>query len=245
MPGHRYCFTCGSDMSNKASAGVLYAASAPEAASLAYTVPDRPVFTSAVEEQRRCLRCMAVLQLHAPFCSMCGAPVGQPTVSAPAGMHGAVDLYADPRSVTALMPTRYAGFWLRLIAYLIDWVIIFAVLFAAGVASIVVIHVASGDTAGSQSSGTLIEVVALVGTWLYYTLMESSGRQATLGKMAIGLKVTDEEGHRISFSRANGRYWGKILSAVILAVGYMMAGWTVKKQALHDLMAGCLVISIR
>jgi len=79
--------------------------------------------------------------------------------------------------------------------------------------------------------------------WLYYALMESSGRQATLGKMALGIKVVDRQGGRISFARATGRYFAKILSGLILMIGYLMAGFTSRKQALHDMVAGCLVVN--
>lgn len=78
--------------------------------------------------------------------------------------------------------------------------------------------------------------------WIYYALMESSGWQATLGKKVLGLKVTDLAGNRISFARASGRFFGKILSGMLLLVGFMMAGFTERKQALHDILAGCLVL---
>ena len=81
--------------------------------------------------------------------------------------------------------------------------------------------------------------------WLYYASMESSSAQATLGKMAVGVKVTDDSGARIGSGCATGRYFGKIVSALILLVGYMMAGWTEKKQVLHDMMAGTLVVKSR
>ncbi len=61
--------------------------------------------------------------------------------------------------------------------------------------------------------------------------------------MALGIKVTDLDGNRISFGRATGRYFGKIISGMIFYIGFMMAGWTQKKQALHDMLAGCLVIN--
>jgi len=73
-------------------------------------------------------------------------------------------------------------------------------------------------------------------------MMESSDKQATMGKMALGIIVTDLEGNRVSFGRATGRYFAKILSALILLIGYMMTGFTQKKQALHDMIAGTLVI---
>jgi uncharacterized RDD family membrane protein YckC len=60
--------------------------------------------------------------------------------------------------------------------------------------------------------------------------------------MACGMKVTDENGNRITFARATGRYFGEYLSALTLFIGYMMAGWTERKQALHDLLAGTLVV---
>jgi uncharacterized RDD family membrane protein YckC len=77
---------------------------------------------------------------------------------------------------------------------------------------------------------------------LYYALLESSTWQGTLGKRALGLEVTDLEGRRISFGRATGRFFAKIISALILWIGFIMAGFTEKKQALHDMIAGTLVI---
>lgn len=78
--------------------------------------------------------------------------------------------------------------------------------------------------------------------WIYEASMESSSRQATVGKMALALKVADLEGRRISFARASGRVFGKYLSAMILFIGYIMAGFTERKQALHDMIAGTLVV---
>lgn len=87
-----------------------------------------------------------------------------------------------------------------------------------------------------------IRLLGLMAGWIYYALMESSGWQATLGKKVLGLKVTDLAGNRISFARASGRFFGKILSGMLLLVGFMMAGFTERKQALHDILAGCLVL---
>jgi uncharacterized RDD family membrane protein YckC len=71
--------------------------------------------------------------------------------------------------------------------------------------------------------------------------MESSSFQATLGKRALGLRVMAINGEAASFGRASARYFAKILSSILL-IGYIMAAFTEKKQALHDRMAGCLVI---
>jgi hypothetical protein len=72
--------------------------------------------------------------------------------------------------------------------------------------------------------------------------MESSKRQATFGKIVFGLRVVDLDGDRISFGKASGRHFGKILSLITFFIGHFMAGWTRKKQALHDKMSGCLVV---
>ena len=92
----------------------------------------------------------------------------------------------------------------------------------------------------------LVRVIATVtfsscANWIYEAGLESSSKQATLGKMAMGLKVTDLVGRRISFARATGRHFAKILSGMILLIGYIMAGFTERKQALHDMIAGTLV----
>jgi uncharacterized RDD family membrane protein YckC len=135
----------------------------------------------------------------------------------------------------------YAGFWLRFVAYIIDSILLQIVL---GVLSA---FLGMGAGLAGAGSDALIGVqlgsvsVMLVGQWLYFAFMESSTWQASLGKKALGLVVTDEHGERISFGRATGRYFGKILSSLILLIGYMMAGWTERKQALHDMLASTLV----
>lgn len=84
-------------------------------------------------------------------------------------------------------------------------------------------------------------VLNIVGVWLYFALQESSERQATIGKRALNIYVTDMYGRRISFGQATGRYFSKIISSLILGIGYIMAGFTEKKQGLHDMIAGTLV----
>ena len=73
--------------------------------------------------------------------------------------------------------------------------------------------------------------------------MESSVKRATLGKMALGIAVTDVDGRRITFMRATGRHFAKMISGLILLIGYLMAAWTKKKQGLHDILAGTLVVN--
>jgi hypothetical protein len=118
----------------------------------------------------------------------------------------------------------YAGFWLRFAACFIDWFILFL---------------------PSCFLGPLLIPASLVIPWIYAALMESSSHQATLGKLALGLRVTDMNGQRISFARATARHFAKFISTWILFIGYMMAGWTERKQALHDKITECLVIRTR
>jgi len=167
----------------------------------------------------------------APAPMYAGAPAyGQP------GMLG----YQTPRGVTDF---QYAGFWLRFAAWLIDWIIGLVLGFAIGMVVGFVGVIIGGN---SKQTATLINAFAQIASlavgWLYYALQESSSAQATVGKRAVGIRVVDMEGQRISFGRATGRYFGKIISGIILGVGFMMAGFTEKKQALHDTMASTLVI---
>jgi uncharacterized RDD family membrane protein YckC len=138
--------------------------------------------------------------------------------------------------------TLYAGFWRRVIAYIIDAIVVWVVLgVLIGIISLVGGTLVSDD-GGVNPALLLLYPLLLLGIWLYFALMESSASQATLGKMALSIKVTDLEGRRIGFGRATVRWFGKFISGVILYIGFMMAGWTAKKQALHDMMAGTLVI---
>lgn len=86
-----------------------------------------------------------------------------------------------------------------------------------------------------------IECIAISGIWLYYAFQEAGQYQATIGKRAMGLIVTDLEGYPITFGRATGRYFAKGLSSMTLGIGYIMAGFTPKKQALHDMVASTMV----
>jgi len=89
----------------------------------------------------------------------------------------------------------------------------------------------------------LFATVSLTVTWLYHAWMESSEWQATVGKKALGLIVADMAGQRVSFGRATGRHFAKIVTNMVPAfIGYIMAGFTEKKQALHDMIASCVIL---
>jgi len=126
---------------------------------------------------------------------------------------------------------EYAGFWNRAAAIFIDGIII-------GI-PMKVLETFFND---SQEGIIIVGLLGFIVRWLYFALQESSPAQATIGKKALGIKVVDLNGNQISFAKATGRYFGKIISSAILFIGFFMAGFTEKKQALHDMMAGTLVI---
>ena len=137
---------------------------------------------------------------------------------------------------------EYAGFWRRFAAFSIDAILLGIV---QGVATIAMVVTIPGEEASDAANvGYIIfsNLVLFAAMWLYFALMESSSKQATLGKMMIGIVVSDMAGDRVSFGRASARYFAKIPSWILLTIGFLMAGWTKRKQALHDIMTGCLVI---
>jgi uncharacterized RDD family membrane protein YckC len=139
---------------------------------------------------------------------------------------------------------EYAGFWRRLAALVIDAIALFLLfLVIRGIAGILLGTLSSiSDGEIEPDVGFLVPLGLLVIPWIYWAANESSSQQATWGKKALGIVVTDLEGREISFGRATGRYFGKIVSTLVLGIGFIMAGFTGKKQALHDIMAGCLVV---
>jgi uncharacterized RDD family membrane protein YckC len=155
----------------------------------------------------------------------------------------------------------YAGFWKRVGAYILDAIILYfpqlliQKLFgmdAAKEALQQAIANGAGDPhamlAAQQQFYASMWPAMLVGIamgWLYFAICESSAWQASIGKLALGIRVTDMQGNRIGFARALGRYAGKFLSGLILGIGFLMVAWTQRKQGLHDFMASTLVLNGR
>jgi len=155
------------------------------------------------------------------------------------------------------MNTNYAGFWLRFVAVIIDAIIVgvvqsFVILPILAVAGFnFASGVQNGDMSEAETVGMIAGMMATMGTTilistiigiLYYVLMETSKFQGTVGKIALGIIVTDVNGEKLDFSKALIRNLGKIISGIILYIGYIMAGFTEKKQALHDMIANTLVV---
>lgn len=169
--------------------------------------------------------------------------------------HLAVKLEAaindSPTRHTQLQKNMYAGFLRRLLAVLIDGILwaIYTILFSLGVyigISSLLYHIASGYINSFENiAAESLPLIPIITLWTYFTIMESSKAQATIGKMATRIKVTDLHYSRINFVRANIRFWSKVLSIAILPIGITVALFTNRKQALHDLIAGSLVINKR
>lgn len=153
------------------------------------------------------------------------------------------------------MKNIYAGFWRRFVASGIDYIILWFVLgivffgvfwnvfFTMGIISNFDSFIKEDILIFFNSKIPLIIIafVSLILIWLYFVMFESSYKQATPGKMLLGIEVADFYGKRISFIRANIRFWGKVLSSLIFFVGFIIAGFSSRKQALHDFFSDSLL----
>jgi uncharacterized RDD family membrane protein YckC len=219
-----------------------------------------------------CSKCGANVAEGNAFCGSCGQPVAEPAAGAvvspaPGMLSGAIPAYAPPavpawQAPAAQPAVSYAGFWLRLVAAIIDGLIISIPL------APVYIFVFIGFLKNAQNLQDLqdptmvwtvlgpkfflffiLGIVAVIVNWLYHGLFESSTWQATPGKKALGLIVTDLEGRRITLARASGRFFSGRGATIIPSLGglyYLIdcicVGFTDRKQALHDMIANCLVL---
>jgi len=186
-----------------------------------------------------CSKCGLENALGDNFCASCGNKLfqeNQPAILQPTA-----------QQVQGVAETvKYAGFWFRALAATIDFVLV------QFLAIVIVIPLGFALGASMADSSTIEEIESaaeimgfLMGVliqWLWFTIAESSKWQATVGKKLLGLKVTDDQGRCISFGQANGRYWSKLLSTLILFIGFLMVAFTEKKQGLHDKVAGTLVV---
>lgn len=191
-----------------------------------------------------CNQCGFKSASDADFCQNCGVSLR---------ITSAFELRHELQSTGPYTPlpspvqaVRYAGFWIRVVAALLDTFVVFV--------GLLPIRMLLGSTATLLGTswqmptakiflmGRMLRIgCAVVLAWLYRAGMESSSFQGTLGKMALQIKVVDLTGNRISFDRATARYLAKILSGITLGIGYLMVGFTPRKQGLHDRIAGTLV----
>ena len=205
-----------------------------------------------------CSKCGAALAADTAFCQACGHPVASTALATATAVPAAVPQPLGVGAITYASNVTYAGFWLRLVAHLVDQFIIgFATLILlvplfflmGGVALFSSLRRDVGETPDPAQIGALLSFifvlagVGLLGQWLYFAYLESGEKQGTWGKQILGLYVTDLAGYRVTFARASGRFFAKLISGLIpLGIGYIMAGFTERKQALHDMIASCLVL---
>jgi uncharacterized RDD family membrane protein YckC len=165
-----------------------------------------------------------------------------------------------PQTTTAALED-HAGFWKRVAAYILDFIILL-------VPGTIIQKMMGSDAAQETMKQTMaaspgdfhvflgayhqyyvtmwpaVLIITLI-TWAYFAVCESSAWQGTVGKLALGIRVVDEQGRRISFLRATGRFFAKYLSTLIIFIGFLMVAWTRRKQGLHDIIAGTLVLNGR
>ena len=203
-----------------------------------------------------CSRCGRQVVEGNRFCQACGQEVGAAVTVAAAASGAPSQPMATGTGVS--VPLAYAGFWERFVAALIDglilgipfWLIAVGLISMFGGLGMIMRRNPPADPREALAFvGPMFMLLFLgllcftVVRWLYFAGMESSSRQATFGKSVMSLRVTNLEGQRLSFGHATGRFGGKIVSDLIpLLIGYIMAAFTEKKQALHDLIAGTLVL---
>lgn len=176
------------------------------------------------------------------FCEKCGASLLPGTTAGAAPTAAAIPI------VYAVSP--YGGFWIRVLAYIIDRIVVGILLgpicfvFALRLAGTLTYfhHPNPAQIVRIVHFVVIVGVLALVVQWLYEALLTSSSWQATVGKRILNLKVTDELGNPISFEKATGRFFGKILSSLLCGFGYLMVAFSARKQGLHDMLAGTLVM---
>lgn len=219
-----------------------------------------------------CSKCGSEISAAATFCATCGQAVSGVAPGAPAALAGS----AFPATVPSLSPVlppavpavsqglaqasyggvTYAGFWLRLVAHLLDglicglaFVILLIPVFALTGAGAFFSKLGSSDDISDDVTALIVLgfvgvfLGALLLSWLYYAFAESSSWQGTAGKKLLSLYVTDMSGRPISFGRASGRFFARFITNLIpLEIGYILAGFTEKKQAIHDMIASCLVL---
>lgn len=138
-----------------------------------------------------------------------------------------------------LKDLRYSNFWIRLLAFIVDLLIL---LMVNGILSIMLNLELKDKIADFGFIAIFSHPIGILTGWLYYAFFESSKFKATLGKMLFKILVTDIHGNRIDFGTATGRYFGKILSSLILCIGFLMIFFMKRNQSLHDILAETVVI---
>lgn len=218
-----------------------------------------------------CTRCGATIPVGDRFCSVCGTPVqvaqpapqpqpqAWPQQPAPQPQQWSQPMPQPqpwPQTVQTPYPqaVRYAGFWRRFVAAVVDGLVVGIVWFVlSGLYDFAAAAFLEG-TAFSPGGAALERALWLsgAGRWLllalvifgYFVLMESTTRGASLGKMLLRIRVARADGRRTGLGHSLARTALKPISALPLMLGFVIAGWNRKKRALHDLLSGCIVVRV-
>ena len=194
-----------------------------------------------------CATCGRETDSGGSFCQWCGTGL---TVTPP---HPLIRRDED------ILTDEYAGIGRRFVAFIIDLLFILVLdLFITGLFGLsegfrmlnqrVIHHMPITDRSGQVVNALVpvpvilsIGILVILVPWLYNAMLESSGNQASLGKIALRIAVTDTRGGKVSFARATLRHFSKILVLLTFFVGFIIAAFTRQKQGIHDIIAGCLM----
>ncbi len=174
----------------------------------------------------------------------------------PGAAYGAPPVFGPTPPPYAQGFRGYAGFWIRFLAVIIDAIVLGIVIgpimfIIMGPAIATVARTAQQNPGQPPDPAAMMAFMSVMPLavfanlaiqWVYEAALTSSSKQGTLGKMALGLKVTDKEGRRLSFLHATGRHFAKLINGFTLGIGWILAGFTERKQGLHDMIAGTYVI---
>lgn len=187
-----------------------------------------------------CTRCGTWAAASQAVCSMCGAPLPAATAAAASAAPSAPAFAAPSPTVRALPHAGYAGFWRRFWALWVDQALLFfppAILRVA--LGMSVVRMPGDDFDGREWS---VFAFTMAISWLYQASLEASSAQATLGGQLLGIRVTSLNGERISFLRASARFFATFVSAALCTLGYLFQLWTTRRQTLHDMISGCVLV---
>lgn len=190
-----------------------------------------------------CPTCGEPLPDGAETCPSCGKPVKGSSSGAPSPESGLPPIATPAIRRSAI----FGGFWIRGLAYLLDWLLVAILSVVLIFAPLVALGAVPADASYSwfvafNRQTIAIRLLVFMLSWLYFATLESSPWQATLAKRVFGLIVTDLQGRRITFTQASWRYLAKLVFGTIFYFGFLFAAFTLRKQALHDLLGKTLVL---
>jgi len=191
-----------------------------------------------------CTRCGTWTPDEGPTCARCGEPIAAARpVTASAAAVAAVAAPAATFAASLETVPRYGGFWRRFWATVVDSLVLFfpdAILRVSfGLPTIFSLRAARDDEMAALL--TVLSISTALG-WLYGAGLESSAAQGTLGQQLMNLRVCDTNLRRVTFARATARHFGQVFSTLLCGIGYLFNLWTTRRQALHDMLAGCVLV---